>query len=120
MTLEISSRALFPSVDVWWQLGDCSLQSSGTRVPEAPSLRLPRGQRADLHQVGVGCFPGAARPEFSLNKSEFSVVLFPGNGEQLVAEHLFSREGGVAVFCEQTCSLLCCWYLCFSFLLSLW
>lgn len=38
MTLGVSSRALFPSVDVWWQLGDRSLQSSGTRVQEAPSL----------------------------------------------------------------------------------
>lgn len=54
MTLGVSSRALFPSVDVRWQLGDRSLQSSGTRVQEAPSLWLPWGQCTDLHQVGVG------------------------------------------------------------------
>lgn len=41
MTLGVSSRALFPSVDVRWQLGDRSLQPSGTRVQETPSLRLP-------------------------------------------------------------------------------
>lgn len=28
-------------------------------------------------------------------------MLLPGGREQLVAEHLFSREGWVAVFCEQ-------------------
>lgn len=38
MTFGVSSRALFPSVDVWWQLGDRPLQSSGTCVQEAPSL----------------------------------------------------------------------------------
>lgn len=54
MTLGVSSRAFFQSVDVWWQLGDRSLQSSGTCVQEAPSLWLSWGQRADLHQVGVG------------------------------------------------------------------
>lgn len=48
----VSSRALFPSVDVWWQLGDCSLQSSGTCVQEAPSLWLPWRQCTNLHQVG--------------------------------------------------------------------
>lgn len=104
MTLGVSSRALFPSVDVWWELGDRSLQSSGTRVQEAPSLWLSWGQCTDLHQVGVGKFLVAARPPLCwacLTKSEFFVVLLPGNREQLVTEHLFSREGWVAVFYEQ-------------------
>lgn len=48
----VSSRALFPSVDVWWQLGDCSLQSCGTCVQEAPSIWLPWRQCTNLHQVG--------------------------------------------------------------------
>lgn len=113
VTLGVSSRALFPSVDVWWQLGDCSLQSSGTRVQEAPSLWLSWGQRTDLHQVGVGWFLVAARPPSCwacLNKSEFFVVLFPRDGEQLVAEHLFSGKDELLFAVNKTCSLLSCWY----------
>lgn len=63
----------------------------------------------------------AARPPpcwAYLNKSEFFVVLLLGNGEQLVAEHLFSREGWVAVFCEQNLFSAVCISVSYSFSVS--